>query len=76
MLVDVLQKRLDYAKELEYHAPLTCKDGNVEVCGGMTGGKLPEAKAIDCTERRHPENMHNYVPWRTDCPGGWPMTRY
>ena len=66
ILVDVLQKRLDYAKELGVPCTFNSKDGNVEeYLREVTGGKLPEAM-IDCTGAPAIlENMHNYV-----CHGG------
>jgi len=66
ILVDVLQKRLDYAKELGVPCTFNSKDGNVEeYLREVTGGKLPEAM-IDCTGAPVIlENMHNYV-----CHGG------
>lgn len=64
--MDVLQKRLDYAKELGVPCTFNSKDGNVEeYLREVTGGKLPEAM-IDCTGAPVIlENMHNYV-----CHGG------
>lgn len=66
ILVDVLQKRLDYAKELGVPCTFNSGDGNVEeYLREVTGGKLPEAM-IDCTGAPVIlENMHNYV-----CHGG------
>lgn len=74
ILIDVLQKRLDYAKELGIPYVFNSKDGDIETfLKEVTGGKLPEAM-IDCTGAPAIlENMHNYV-----CHGarialvGWP----
>lgn len=74
ILIDVLQKRLDYAKELGIPYVFNSKDGDIEIfLKEVTGGKLPEAM-IDCTGAPAIlENMHNYV-----CHGarialvGWP----
>lgn len=66
ILIDVLQKRLDYAKELGIPYVFNSKEGDVETyLKEVTGGKLPEAM-IDCTGAPVIlENMHNYV-----CHGG------
>lgn len=66
ILVDVLQKRLDYAAKLGVPCVFNSKDGGIEEhLREVTGGKLPEAM-IDCTGAPVIlENMHNYV-----CHGG------
>lgn len=66
ILIDVLQKRLDYAKELGIPYVFNSQEGDVETyLKKVTGGKLPEAM-IDCTGAPVIlENMHNYV-----CHGG------
>lgn len=66
ILIDVLQKRLDYAKELGIPYVFNSQEGDVETyLKEVTGGKLPEAM-IDCTGAPVIlENMHNYV-----CHGG------
>lgn len=66
ILVDVLQARLDYAKELGVPYTFNSKDGNVEdFLKEVTNGKLPEAM-IDCTGAPVIlEHMHDYV-----CHGG------
>lgn len=66
ILVDVLQKRLDYAAKLGVSCVFNSKDGGIEEhLREVTGGKLPEAM-IDCTGAPVIlENMHNYV-----CHGG------
>lgn len=66
ILIDVLQKRLDYAKELGIPHVFNSKEGDIETyLREVTGGKLPEAM-IDCTGAPVIlENMHNYV-----CHGG------
>lgn len=74
ILIDVLQKRLDYAKELGIPYVFNSKEGDIETfLREVTDGKLPEAM-IDCTGAPAIlENMHNYV-----CHGarialvGWP----
>ena len=74
ILVDVLQKRLDYAKKLGIPYIFNSKDGGVEeYLREVTNGKLPEAM-IDCTGAAPIlEHMHDYV-----CHGarialvGWP----
>lgn len=74
ILIDVLQKRLDYAKELGIPYVFNSKEGDIETfLRKVTDGKLPEAM-IDCTGAPAIlENMHNYV-----CHGarialvGWP----
>lgn len=74
ILIDVLQKRLDYAKELGIPYVFNSKEGDIETfLREVTAGKLPEAM-IDCTGAPAIlENMHNYV-----CHGarialvGWP----
>lgn len=74
ILIDVLQKRLDYAKELGIPYVFNSKEGDIETfLREVTDGKLPEAM-IDCTGASAIlENMHNYV-----CHGarialvGWP----
>ena len=49
--MDVLQKRLDYAKELGVPCTFNSGDGNVEeYLREVTGGKLPEA--IDVYKRQ------------------------
>lgn len=66
ILIDVLQKRLDYAKELGIPYVFNSQEGDIETyLKEVTGGKLPEAM-IDCTGAPVIlENMHNYV-----CHGG------
>lgn len=74
ILIDVLQKRLDYAKGLGIPYVFNSKEGDIETfLREVTDGKLPEAM-IDCTGAPAIlENMHNYV-----CHGarialvGWP----
>jgi len=66
ILVDVLQKRLDYAKELGVPFVFNSQEGDVEAyLREVTNGKLPEAM-IDCTGAPSIlANLHNYV-----CHGG------
>lgn len=66
ILVDVLQSRLDYAKELGIPYVFNSKEGDVaEYLKEVTDGKLPEAM-IDCTGAPAIlANMHDYV-----CHGG------
>ena len=66
ILVDMLQARLDYAKELGIPYIFNSKNGNVEdFLKEVTNGKLPEAM-IDCTGAPPIlEHMHDYV-----CHGG------
>lgn len=74
ILVDVLQKRLDYAKELGIPYIFNSSNGGVQdFLQKVTNKKMPEAM-IDCTGAPSVlENMHDYV-----CHGarialvGWP----
>lgn len=66
ILVDVIQERLDYAKEQGIPYIFNSREGGVEdYLKEVTNGKLPEAM-IDCTGAPVIlEQMHNYV-----CHGG------
>ncbi len=66
ILVDIVQERLDHAKELGVPYVFNSKDGGVaEYLSQVTGGKLPEAM-IDCTGAPSIlSELHNYV-----CHGG------
>lgn len=66
IIVDVIQERLDYAKEHGIPYIFNSKEGDVETyLKEVTNGKLPEAM-IDCTGAPVIlEQMHNYV-----CHGG------
>jgi 2-desacetyl-2-hydroxyethyl bacteriochlorophyllide A dehydrogenase len=66
IIVDVIQPRLDFAKEVGIPYTFNSKDGGiVEFLLEVTGGKLPEAM-IDCTGAPAIlAEMHNYV-----CYGG------
>lgn len=66
ILIDMLQKRLDYAKELGVPYVYNSKEGGLEeYLLKVTGNKLPEAM-IDCTGAPGViAQMHNYV-----CHGG------
>lgn len=66
IVVDVIQERLDYAKEHGVPYTLNSKEKDIEIyLKEVTNGKLPEAM-IDCTGAPVIlEQMHNYV-----CHGG------
>lgn len=66
ILVDIIQERLEEAKEMGIPYVFNSRNGGVEeYLKEVTGGKMPEAM-IDCTGAPVIlENMHNYV-----CHGG------
>lgn len=66
IIIDILQTRLDFAKECKIQHTFNSSNGKVvEYLQQVTNGKLPEAM-IDCTGAPSVlEQMHNYV-----CHGG------